>query len=175
MPSRRAQPLAPQADADESDCKGSLSTGDLARACSTTVRTVRFYEEAGLICPDARSGGGHRQFDDTGLMKLQLIMDLREAGISLNEIKALFQLKRKAEGPEDAAAKMSEALGTQIDEMQRKIAVLRRLREELAAMVSVLEECRACDLEGFPKPCGNCDVMTRQDLPRAMRLLWDDC
>ena len=161
---------------DAEDCsKGaSLTSGDLARACETTVRTVRFYEEAGLLKPGTRSCGGHRLYGDAERAKLQLITDLRESGMCLNDIKALFQLKRKAGNANEASAEMSRILEGRIAEMQRKIAKLRRLREELAAMVSVLDECHTCDAQEFPKTCQSCDVMERGDLPRAMRLLWEN-
>ncbi|GAB5544654.1 MAG: MerR family transcriptional regulator [Sandaracinaceae bacterium] len=149
-----------------------LTTGDLARACDTTVRTVRFYEEAGVLCPETRSEGGHRLFGKDNLAKLQLIMDLREAGLSLNDIRALFELKREHPSPEKASLAMQQVLEGQIDEMQRKIAVLRRLREELAQTVAIIQECQGCESRSFPKNCCDCDVMNRGDLPRAMRLLW---
>lgn len=159
----------------EGPCKKpcSMTTGDLARACETTVRTVRFYEEAGVLCPEMRSEGGHRLFSEEELQKLQLIMDLRESGLSLTDIKALFELKTKCKTPEEASQRMANVLEAQIEEMQRKIATLRRLREELARTVAIIQECRACDeRESFPKRCGGCDVMNRIDLPRAVRLLW---
>ena len=149
-----------------------LSTGDLARECGTTVRTVRFYEEAGLVEPTSRSDGGHRMFEPSQVSRLQLIMDLREAGLSLCDIKSLFELKSRASSAAEASERMAGALEAQIEEMQRKIAVLRRLREELAAMVAVIRECHDCPEGSFPKKCGGCDVMSRPDLPRAMRLLW---
>lgn len=149
-----------------------LTTGDLARACETTVRTVRFYEEAGVLCPETRSEGGHRLFGRADLEKLQLIMDLREAGLSLNDIRGLFQLKRECASPEEASRAMSELLEGQITGMQRKIAVLRRLREELASTVAAIQECKGCNSTEFPKRCCNCDVMKQSGLPRAMKLLW---
>ncbi|MEC7522339.1 MAG: MerR family transcriptional regulator [Myxococcota bacterium] len=153
-----------------------LTTGDLARACDTTVRTVRFYEEAGVLCPETRTEGGHRLFGKDNLAKLQLIMDLREAGLSLNDIRALFELKKEHPSPEGASQAMQEVLEGQIEEMQRKIACLRRLREELAQTVAIIQECQGCESKSFPESCFDCDVMERSDLPRAMRLLWGrDC
>lgn len=149
-----------------------LTTGDLARACQTTVRTVRFYEEAGVLCPETRSRGGHRLFGIADLEKLQLVMDLREAGLSLGQIRALFELKNEQTTAAAASAAMAEVLEDQIVEMQRKIALLRRLREELASMVAILGECQSCEASSFPAGCCDCDVMNRSDLPRAMRLLW---
>lgn len=149
-----------------------LSSGDMARGCETTVRTVRFYEEAGLIEPVARSEGGHRMYSPEQLLKLQLIMDLREAGLSLQDIKALFELKDRCGSAEAASKQMADALEAQIACMQRKIAVLRRLREELASMVATIRECEGCDAPDFKLRCDGCDVMARPDVPRAMRLLW---
>lgn len=168
----RREDADPTGESEEGGCGGSLTTGDLARACDTTVRTVRFYEEAGVLCPKTRSESGHRLFGEANLQKLQLIMDLREAGLSLNDIKALFELKRDCASAEEASEAMSKCLENQIEEMQRKIAVLRRLREELASTVAIIQECRTCESVGFPRRCGDCDVMKRPDLPRAMRLLW---
>lgn len=152
-----------------------MTTGDLAKACETTVRTVRFYEEAGVLCPEMRSEGGHRLFGQNDLAKLQLIMDLREAGVSLNEIKSLFELKKRCTSAEQASTCMSEVLEQQLEEMQRKIAILRRLRDELAASLAILKECQSCEMTAFPKSCRDCDVLDRDDLPRALRLLWGSC
>jgi DNA-binding transcriptional MerR regulator len=151
-----------------------LSTGDMARLGGTTLRTVRFYEEEGLITPAARSEGGHRMFSHDELHKLQLVGDLRECGLSLCDIKALFELKARCPSAEDASTKLSDLLEQQIDQMQKRIPLLRRLREELASAISVLRECHSCHDTTFPTSCKGCDVLTRPDLPRAVRLLWND-
>lgn len=150
-----------------------LTTGDMARETGSTLRTVRFYEEAGLLRPASRNDGGHRMFASDQLQKLRLILDLREAGLSLNDIRKLFELKSQCASPEEASRRLSELLGSQIDEMQRKIATLRRLREELASTVSVLTECMTCEDASFPSRCPKCEVLDRPQLPRAVRLLWD--
>lgn len=70
---------------------------------------------------------------------------------------------------------MSNVLNEQIDIMQQKIAKLRKLREELTAMVSVLTECQSCEEGDFPLACEQCDVVTSRQLPRALRVLWHEC
>ena len=156
----------------EDESSRPLTTGDLARACETTVRTVRFYEEAGVLVPNGRTRGGHRLFGDAELQKLRLIMDLREAGLSLQEIRSLFELRKEISSPAEAAGAMAGVLEERVEQMQQKIAVLRRLREEFAATVAVIDECKRCEEGPFPEVCSGCDVMTRPDLPRVMRLLW---
>lgn len=153
---------------------GPLTSGDLARACHTTVRTVRFYEEAGLVEPVTRSGGGHRVYEPAQVPRLSLIIDLREAGLSLQDIKDLFELKHTAKTSLEASERMTAVLHHRIDEMQAKIACLRKLRDELAQTAAMIRECGSCEGEQFPKQCGGCDVMVQPDLPRAMRLLWGE-
>jgi len=164
---------SPRDDADAGD-ESLLTTGDLARNTGCTLRTIRFYEEAGLLEPTTRNDGGHRLFDGRERERLQLILDLREAGLSLNDIKKLFQLKKACMSPEEASAKMSRILESQVEEMQRKIRTLRRLRDELASTVSVISECASCEDVAFPSRCGRCEVRDRPHLPRAARLLWKD-
>jgi len=155
-------------------CGDLLTTGDMARLSQSTLRTVRFYEQEGLIEPARRSACGHRLFSGSELLKLQLALDLREAGLSVQNIKDLFCLKADCDCPEEASQRMSHVLTEQIDTMQQKIAKLRKLREELTAMVSVLTECQSCDEGNFPLACENCDVLSSPQLPRALQVLWHE-
>jgi len=156
-------------------CADLLTTGDMARLSDSTLRTVRFYEQEGLIEPERRSPCGHRLFSQRELLKLQLALDLREAGLSVQDVRDLYCLKSGCDCPEEASRRMSDALNTQVAVMQEKIAKLRRLREELTAMVSMLSECRSCEDGGFPLSCDHCDVLENPSLPRALRVLWHDC
>ncbi|MGB8330628.1 MAG: MerR family transcriptional regulator [Polyangiales bacterium] len=156
------------------DCGDLLTTCDMARLSASTLRTVRFYEQEGLIEPARRSACGNRLFSERELMKLQLALDLREAGLSVQNIKDLFCLKSDCDCPEEASQRMSNVLTEQIDTMQQKIAKLRKLREELTAMVSVLTECQSCDEGNFPLACESCDVLGSPQLPRALRVLWHE-
>jgi len=160
--------------AEQPQCGDLLTTGDMARLSQSTLRTVRFYEQEGLIEPERRSACGHRLFSGRELLKLQLALDLREAGLSLQNIKDLFCLKSDCACPEEASQRMSHVLTEQIDTMQQKIAKLRKLREELTAMVSVLTECQSCDEGNFPLACGSCDVLSSPQLPRALQVLWHE-
>ena len=126
---------------------GPLTSGDLARACHTTVRTVRFYEEAGLVEPVTRSEGGHRVYEPAQVPRLSLIIDLREAGLSLQDIKDHFELKQHAKTSLEASERMTAVLHRRIDEMQAKIACLRKLRDELAQTAAMIRECGSCDGE----------------------------
>lgn len=170
---KRVEAAPPSGDDMPCDCTQRLTTGDMARLSGSTLRTVRFYEEEGLLQPVERNDGRHRLFPPQELQKLQLVLDLREAGLSLGDIKSLCALKSRCDDPAQASREMSALLEGQIEEMQRKIAKLRRLREELANMVSIISECRSCQDARFPTRCHECELLQRPHLPRAVHVLWN--
>jgi MerR family copper efflux transcriptional regulator len=151
-----------------------LTTRDMARRASSTLRTVRFYEEEGLITPVSRGEGGQRYFAPDELAKLALALDLREAGLSVHDVRALFALKAGCATAPVASKSMVRTLETQIVELEEKIGKLRSLREELISMVGVITECERCAAPRFPDECERCDVMHQSESPRALKVLWRD-
>jgi len=146
----------------------------MARLTNSTVRTVRFYEEAGLLQPAERAEGGHRLFPETELEKLKLAAELRLAGLSLPEIKDLFVLKRSAPTGATAAATMDGALQQYARRINDRMALLQRLAIELESARSLAKRCHACtDNHLFPESCGECRIMKDAGaLPPAATVLW---
>lgn len=153
---------------------GLLTTGDMARLTGNTLRTVRFYEEAGILRPASRSAGGHRLFSGRELERLSFITDMRAAGMSLDEIRLLLELKCKAADGKVAACEAIAALNQQIEGLEQKIGVLSRLCNELAQARTILQRCKGCNnTRLFPDACDECDVVRDQPaLPKSMRVLW---
>lgn len=149
-----------------------LTTGDMARLTKSTLRTVRFYEAEGLLRPASREEGGARCFSTEDLERLRLILDLREAGLSLQDIRELFELKTNHSNARGASQQMNALLERQIERMRIKIQTLERLRGELGAMMQTIETCTRCEDARFPAQCGECSVMHQEDTPRCLRLLW---
>ena len=154
----------------------SYTTGEMARLSNNTLRTVRFYEEAGILRPIGRTEGGHRLFERTELDRLMLVSDMREAGLSLEEIRNVLETKQLAGSGPEAARSAIEALQKYMVELKRKVDVLTRLHDDLAESVDVAARCLECTHENlFPSRCNECDKMSddkEKPLPRAMRVLW---
>jgi len=149
-----------------------LTTGDMARLSGSTLRTVRFYEEEGLIEPVARPDRGHRHFAASQLRRLELALHLREAGMSIADVKQLFGLKSQSTGPDKATRGMTQALQHQVGQLSTKIAKLKRLESELHQMMSTIAGCEGCTPVGFPQRCERCDVLQGPDCSRAIDVLW---
>lgn len=144
----------------------------MARRSNNTLRTVRFYEEEGILRPVRRTDGGHRLFDARELERLMLVTDMRAAGLSLDEIKQILEVKQRASSGCDAAHQATEILARRIVELRDKLAVLARLQDDLGQTTQVMNACLDCHDSAFPSRCDSCHVMSGSSLPRSMRVLW---
>jgi MerR family transcriptional regulator, repressor of the yfmOP operon len=125
-----------------------LRIGDVARLVGTTPRTIRYYEEIGLL-PEApaRPSGQHRIYTDAEVERMREVMRLKNLlGVSLEELKTLLtaeearaevraQLRREDVDPERRRELLCEALGhidRQLELVQRREAELGKLHEELS-------------------------------------------
>jgi MerR family Zn(II)-responsive transcriptional regulator of zntA len=68
------------------------TTGELARKAGVSQRTIRYYEELGLIQPASRQPGGRRLFSEDALQRLRFIGRLKKVGLSLEEMHHINQV-----------------------------------------------------------------------------------
>jgi MerR family Zn(II)-responsive transcriptional regulator of zntA len=155
---------------DESGRGAALTTGDLARRTGNTLRTVRFYEEAGILRP-ARAPGGRRLFTAADLERLQLITDLRELDLPLDEIRKLLELREGCADGAELASRFGEVLSDQLAKAERRVVALRRLQEDLGSALEVLDICRRCEGGPGTERCTTCEVATGEGAPRVMRVV----
>jgi DNA-binding transcriptional MerR regulator len=153
---------------------GLLTTGDMARLGSSTLRTVRFYEQAGLLCPVPRTEGGHRLFAPHELSKLRLVSRLRHAGLSLDEIRSLFETKGQSASGAEASQNLIERIDRQIEELDRRVDLMKGLSKDLHQARHLLVACVDCrQNDFFPDECEKCQVMqAKEDMPDVMNVLW---
>jgi DNA-binding transcriptional MerR regulator len=126
-----------------------LRIGDVAKLAGTTPRTIRYYEEIGLL-PEApeRPSGGHRLYTHAEVERLREVMRLKELlGVSLDELKDLLtaeearaavraQLRRDDVQPNRRRELLEEALGhidRQLELVEHRSRELAKLRTELSA------------------------------------------
>ncbi len=144
-----------------------FTSGDLARATGETVRTVRFYEEQGLLQPVAVSDGGHRRYDRAALEQLQLILDFRELGLSIPDIRALLAMREGCRNAVEFRKLLRERLPAHIAQARNRIERMRRLESELRQALSSVAE-NVSDPSSVPCPC---TVASRSGAPRIVRVL----
>lgn len=127
-----------------------LRIQQVAADVGLTTRSIRYYEELGLLKPAARSEGSYRLFDEDDLDRLRFIKGLRDdAGFSLAEIGQLLEDEaararnrrrfRSTTDPDERKAIIGDAFAR----VDRQIASLREKIDRLEAMVTEAEGRRA--------------------------------
>ena len=109
-----------------------LKIGEFSKLNRVTVKTLRHYEEIGLLVPSqVDKGTGYRYYDVCQLGRMNTIRYLKELGFTLEEIGELFDEGRTRPSPELIAAKTAECRETLL-RLERRMAELERLGKELA-------------------------------------------
>jgi len=114
-----------------------VKVGEVAARAGVNIETLRYYERRGLLPEPEREPSGHRRYDEETVQFLRAIKDAQALGFTLIEITDLLKSVRRSGAPSEA---MRVRLAAKIDEIDGRIAGLRRMREELARVVGC-----ACD------------------------------
>jgi len=112
--------------------------GELARRAGTSARTLRFYEQAGLLPAPLRTPSGYRDYDDAAVDRLAFVRAAQAAGLTLAEIREVVAV-REAQGPPCAHVvglldRHADELDARIAELEATRAEVRRLRERAATL-----------------------------------------
>jgi DNA-binding transcriptional MerR regulator len=98
-----------------------FTIGQLARRTGVPARTIRFWSDAGLVPPSARSGSGYRLYDADAAVRLDLVRTLRELGLGLEVVQTVLA---RARSVSDVAAAHVAVLDVQIRTLRLRRAVL---------------------------------------------------
>lgn len=118
-----------------------MRIGDLAQKAGVTPRTIRYYENLGLLHPSEREGNGFRYYTETELARLQKIDCLKSLGLTLEEISSVIDLYFEDPTGLQGKQKVLEILHHHLKETDEKIAALTQFRSELQADITKVQEC----------------------------------
>ncbi|MEH6626974.1 MAG: heavy metal-responsive transcriptional regulator [Motiliproteus sp.] len=131
-----------------------ITIGKLATACGLTADAIRFYEKQGLIAPTGRTESGYRLYDSMSLERIEFIACAKEVGFTLDEIHQLLLLK---DDPAGSCAEVKEHGRQKIEEINRKLVALARMKESLIRLVN------KCSGEGPSSECPILDGLNKRD------------
>lgn len=140
----------------------SLRIGDLAAMFDLTPRTIRYYEELGLLRSDDRAEGLHRRYPEENMIQLKRIRALKSLGLNLAEIKEFFTLAEidatgekcrellvaKYEAAMEVERRTIAAAQERLGELERNVGEALGMRNSFACPG---EDCASCDFADF---CG---------------------
>jgi DNA-binding transcriptional MerR regulator len=120
-----------------------LRIGEVAKRVGTTPRTIRYYEEIGLLpAGGARESGRHRLYGERDVARLRDALRLKELlGVSLDELKELLEaeetraaLREEWHHGDPATPRRREMLSESLRLLDRQLTLVRRRRDEIAAL-----------------------------------------
>ena len=106
-----------------------MRIGELAAAAGTTTKTLRFYEESGLLPQTERAANGYRDYGPEALARLDFIRRGRTAGLTLAQIRVVIDVRDGGDAPCHHVYQLFTARVVDID---RQIADLDALRADLS-------------------------------------------
>lgn len=147
-----------------------LQIGEVAERTGVTQRTLRFYEEKGLLRPPSRMEGGFRLYSEEDVKRVQQIRRLQDLlGVTLAEIKemvdaheALRQLRAQYRPDADVAEKRRQ-LQKAIDVTNRQYAIVSQKAEQLGELKAQIEE----RLKVFTRWSKELDALERKETAGA--------
>ena len=121
-----------------------MRIGEAARRSGMAAKTIRFYEEAGLIAPAPRTGSGYREFSHDDVRRLKFIHRARDLGFSVAEVGRLLSLWSDRER---ASADVKRLALEHVARVETKMAELHQMRD---AILHLAERCHGDDRPECP-------------------------
>ncbi|MFF8392344.1 MerR family transcriptional regulator [Streptomyces sp. NPDC016172] len=126
-----------------------MQIGEVAARTELSLRTIRHYEETGLVIPSARSQGGFRLYTEADVARLMVIRRMKPLGFTLDEMRALLEAADRLDSGEEPSPEDREELLERLRGFER--AAQRRV-EDLRTQLSRAEEFAATLAERLTRP-----------------------
>ena len=110
------------------------TTGEVAKLCGVSVRTVQYYDTRGILTPSELSEGGRRLYSEDDLKRMKIICFLRDAGLSINSIGELLSEDDPGSVISVLLEQQEQALSEEIKERQAKLDLLGGIRRALKSV-----------------------------------------
>ena len=138
-----------------------FSIGQLAGMAKVSNRTLRYYEELGLLVPQSRGDNRYRYYDEKQLSRVLTIKMLQESGFSLKEIVAALSPLLDGSGTvahlgQEMAKNIYKSLELQKHKLEQRQAELDSNLKELSQTMLRLKECFGCQRSHDLQTCAEC-------------------
>jgi DNA-binding transcriptional MerR regulator len=118
---------------------------ELAHKTGVSPKTVRYYEEIGILPPPRRAPNGYRIYDESDVDRLRLVVGARRLDLSLDEIREIIALRERGEAP---CRVLLDRLRQKADEIAARIRELKHLESELRQLYALGLTFPTDDIEG---------------------------
>lgn len=107
------------------------TTGEIAKLCGVSVRTVQYYDSRNILVPSQLSEGGRRLYSEDDLKRMRIICFLREAGVPINSIRELLSEEHPEKVISILLDQQEQELREEIAQGQKKLRIVETIKREL--------------------------------------------
>ena len=130
-----------------------LQISEIAKRAGVTLRTVRYYEERGLLPPSSCTSGGIRLYSERDVNRLIFIKHLRKIGLDLEQI-GLCLNKLPAESSRRQRVKHTQVLlREQKDRIEEQLTELDDIKSQIENSLVILDKCLTCSSKKCSESC----------------------
>ena len=105
-----------------------MRIGELAELAGTTAKTLRFYEEQGLLPPADRTSAGYRDYGHEAIARIDFVHRGQAAGLTLAHIRQILEIRDDGHAP---CGHVAELLGARLADVEQQIDRMTTLRDTL--------------------------------------------
>jgi DNA-binding transcriptional MerR regulator len=138
-----------------------------------TLRTVRYYEEQGLVAP-VRTDKGTRYYSDFAVQRLEVCVRLAAVGVPIKTLRQLALTRPAAESGEESSHALAEIFAGLRKDLRTSLANIRYLLSDLEKTERLVRTCWECPNRPNRTDCPGCPCETRVDSAFILHLTWDD-
>lgn len=108
-----------------------MQIGELARHVGVSTKTIRYYEDIGVLPEPERAANGYRDYGDESVERLQFVRDAQATGLTLTEITSILDMRQHGAG---TCQHVTELLERHLADLDAHIEDLHRTRAQLSAL-----------------------------------------
>jgi DNA-binding transcriptional MerR regulator len=147
----------------------SMKIGELAKISGVTPRTIRYYEELGLIKPSKYSEGGVRLYSELDVLRLKIINNLKNLNFSLEKIERILFANSERENLKVKSENILKGIEEQFYEASKKMENYIEIEEQIELGLNVFKSCMFCDKKPSFFNCSDCQDIPKGELPRVLK------
>ncbi len=146
--------------------------GEIAELLGTTPRTLRYYEEEGLITA-RRSSGGTRYYDEDDIARFRAVLRLAGIGVPLEDIRRLACEREKHPTGAQSSKEVLRFIDVLLGSVRNRQEHLARVEADLTAAALAVGGCRNCTNPPTRQGCPECPINTMLNESDILSLIWE--
>ena len=137
------------------------------------MRTLRFYEEHGLVHP-RRTPGGTRVYDLEDENRFAALLALARLGFSLDRLAALAGVRRAGVTGDQASREVASQLESMDAELEQRADAIERQRADIKRAQAFLKRCHGCKRQAVRDDCDACEISVGKEGIAVVGVVWDE-